>query len=555
VSTVPTTRLGGHLWRLLPRIYRQHDNGHLALYLDAFGEVLDRIRATLEQRLRDTSPTTCQPWLLPYFAELLDVRLVSPEVDGQREEVANAVAWRQRKGTAPCVEEIAERVGVFEVEVHEGWRRVATTARIGMPLLPVQALGETAEPDLGNPLEATKHPGLPVATVDFRVSSRARQVDHPTPVSRRTTFAGERVTWQQANVHGAPCFPDSFEDVSRRTVDLRTPRGRAGRYHPRNLLLYVPPPLGFFSPGQRTLDWADRLVPPEGETPVTAGPGGAELPDGTQLTVTVHRTSLFEELDEVIEHPQGGRERRRSFRTLGTDIPAFRGAIHFDEEPAGGERWEYVFQRLALLETLTVEYARVRLEQVAATEVIVLHVPDVETPVLRATDCLLGFTRTAMGLTELEYCTVLTGTLAEALHASDCILLGFMRADLDETSGPPRAACVRYSCVPLFAAITDFTAFGDWSVYTPTLVTEPPVFYGSTFGTPGCGVLHQEALERICFGAEDGGEMGAYHHRRYCLREHAVLSKLEEFVPVATRPVVLRDERLMHAPPVRGSVP
>lgn len=552
MTTLPalSSRLGGHLWRLLPQLYRQRDNGDLALYLDSLGELLDRILRTLDQRLRDTSPTTCQPWLLPYFAELLDVRLVSPEVEGQREEVANAVAWRQRKGTAPCVEEIAERVGLFEVEVQEGWRRVATTARIGMPLLPVQALGETAEPDMGNPLEAAQHPGLPVAMVDLRVSSRARRLAQPTPVSRRTNFAGERILWQQASPHGAPCFPESYEDVSRRTIDLRTPRGRAGRYHPRNVLLFVPPPEGFFSPRQRRVRWADRLSPPEGEALTTAGPNVTRREDGTRLTVTARRTSLFEEREEVEERPDGRRVRRRVFRGLGPTLPVFGGRIHFEGAPAEGESLEYVFQRVVLLNTLTVEYARVRLDEVAASRVLGLRMADVAQPVLRAKDCLLGYARTAMGLMELEYCTVLAGLVAEALHASDCIILGSLRKDLPKDSGPPRAACVRYCCVPFLAGETDFTGFGDWSVYIPTLVTEPPVFYASSFGAPGCGVLHPEAPERICFGAEDGGEMGAYHHRRYCLREHAVRSKLDEFLPVGTRPVLVRDERLTHAPPV-----
>ena len=85
--------------------------GDLARYLDACGELLDALKGTLEQRLADAFPDNpppgeraCQDWLLPYFADLLDVRLVSPEVQGRRNEIANAVAWRQRKGTLSVVE-------------------------------------------------------------------------------------------------------------------------------------------------------------------------------------------------------------------------------------------------------------------------------------------------------------------------------------------------------------------------------------------------------------------------------------------------------------------
>src|SRR5439155_711940 len=111
--------------QLLAAIYRDRDNttpqelGDLGKYLDACGEVLDLLRGTLEQRLADSFPDNpldankraAQPWLLPYFAQLVDVRLVSPDPAGQRDEVAQAVAWGQRKGTVACIEEIAESVG------------------------------------------------------------------------------------------------------------------------------------------------------------------------------------------------------------------------------------------------------------------------------------------------------------------------------------------------------------------------------------------------------------------------------------------------------------
>jgi hypothetical protein len=127
-----TTAIGKQLYRVLPEVYRTRDGEEtggqedLARFLDACGELLDRIRATLDQRLADSFPdnppagTACQPWLIPYFAQLLDVRLVSPDEKGRRDEVANAVAWRQRKGTLTVIEQIAEAVGQMEAEVGEG---------------------------------------------------------------------------------------------------------------------------------------------------------------------------------------------------------------------------------------------------------------------------------------------------------------------------------------------------------------------------------------------------------------------------------------------------
>ena len=150
---------GTLLYRLLPEVYRNRDNpqrdgdgrivrdGDLAAYLEALGALLDRLKLTLDQRLADSSPEgaggrPCQPWLIDYFARLLDARLVSPDFEGQQAEVANAVAWRQRKGTLVGIEAIAQAVGRTEVELQEGWQRVAHTPRMAAPLLPATALGE-----------------------------------------------------------------------------------------------------------------------------------------------------------------------------------------------------------------------------------------------------------------------------------------------------------------------------------------------------------------------------------------------------------------------------
>jgi hypothetical protein len=74
----PQSRIGAQLYALLPEVYRNRDRDaneardeHLRLYLDASGELFDRIYQTLRQRLDDHFPDTCQEWLLPYFAELL----------------------------------------------------------------------------------------------------------------------------------------------------------------------------------------------------------------------------------------------------------------------------------------------------------------------------------------------------------------------------------------------------------------------------------------------------------------------------------------------------
>ncbi|MCK5354020.1 MAG: hypothetical protein KAJ63_02805, partial [Methyloprofundus sp.] len=150
MSYIFKTRLGEQLYHLLPEVYRTRDKRtgqtgsvagteDLAKYLDAHGHLLDLIHATLEQQLKDSLPESCQDWLLPYFSQLLAANIVSPEPEGRHAEIDHAISWRQRKGTLKCAEEIAQAVGRFEVEIQEGWKRVAITPRIGMPIIPVEA--------------------------------------------------------------------------------------------------------------------------------------------------------------------------------------------------------------------------------------------------------------------------------------------------------------------------------------------------------------------------------------------------------------------------------
>ena len=133
----PSSNFKEELYQRLPEIYRTKDNGDLQNYLCAVGSFMDQIHANLNQRLADNFPDNpslapedeiqglaCQEWVLPYFADLLDVELLAPHHEGKREEIANAIRWRQRKGTLSVIEDIAEKLTGIEVEVHEAWQRI-----------------------------------------------------------------------------------------------------------------------------------------------------------------------------------------------------------------------------------------------------------------------------------------------------------------------------------------------------------------------------------------------------------------------------------------------
>lgn len=243
------TRTGNQLYDLLPEVYRSRDDGSLAAWMNGMGHLLDLVRNTLEQRLADCFPDAplrgraSQDWLLPYFADLLEPHMISSDPRAQRAEVANAIAWRQRKGTVAVAEQVAQGVGQIEVEVQEGWKRVAVTPRIG------------GTPPPPPPMEGDPWADGPAGTVAFGFPSRAVRVDPEDPAARVTRFGDQWIPWRQAHASGTPAFPGSYEDVSARTVDMRSPDWRCGHAHPRRLLLYYPPQGGFFPPGAPVVDW------------------------------------------------------------------------------------------------------------------------------------------------------------------------------------------------------------------------------------------------------------------------------------------------------------
>jgi hypothetical protein len=211
--------------------------------------------------------------------------------------------------------------------------------------------------------------------------------------------------------------------------------------------------------------------------------------------------------------------------------------VDFDDEAV------YRFENLWLDKTVDIKRGKVEMIGCAVRKLIVQPV-DTSTVDLEARACLFKSLRVARGLAQLEYCTVLQTSVTEALQASDCIFLPVLKKDVDPAdTDRPNPLCVRYSRLP-----DPLPPEGPDS-HTPKTVTVAPWFFSETFGTPGCGVLHPGGDKSVRFGAEDGGEMGAYHDRRYTLREEAMIDKLDEFVPVGQEAILIPDTTLGCAPP------
>ncbi|MBI5750589.1 MAG: phage tail protein [Hydrogenophilales bacterium] len=462
MSEWPVSKSAQQLFALLPEVYRTRDSsGQLAGYLDALGGLLDQLRGSLDQRLKDNFPSTCQPWLLPYFGDLLDVRFVSPAVEGKRKEVEHAIDWRQRKGTIGCIEEIAREVGQMDVEVREGWKHVAVTTRVGETRLSAIAFGEAGElDDTPHPFYAAKHPALPAVTPDLRQPSRAVQRTLSEPVTNKTRIMDKDIEWRQLHPHGAPCFPGSYEDASLRTVDVRSPDQNAGHIHPKRVLLFVPTPDGFFSSGMQKKD-----------------------------VFTANETKEYRLEDMHI----------KKLNIQKGQVILIRCAVENIESASPGQDGA---------------------------------------PVVQATDCLIGALKMKEGKAQLEYCTVLHDVTTPQLLASDCIFMG----KIENASKNWPDGCIRYSRVnELKPLVSRHQAMGN--------TTARPLFLNDTWGEPGCGVLDPATSNAVSQGAEDGGEMGTFHHLQHCLLRDAILRKLKDYLPVGMRPALVLDNRLKTQPP------
>jgi hypothetical protein len=480
------SRLGSQLYRLLPEVYRTRDKladqsgtgkQDLARYLDAHGHLLDLIHATLEQQLKDTLPNSSQDWLLPYFAQLLAANILSPDSKGKHAEITHAVSWRQRKGTLKCLEEIAEAVGQMEVEIQEGWKRVAMTPRIGMPLIPAKVWDDTLKIDITDPHQAIRHPGLPAAMIDLRRISRAVRAEPTNPAARTSSFSGEKRSWRQANHHGVPCFPNSFDDLSRRTVDMRTPDAANGRYHHKRLLAYAPPPTGLFPHGPIIKTWQQALQ--ENFIEVTQESGVLIYSNGTE------RILLIQKFKEGDLHDKVVLDAGKNYRIENIN---FTGALVLTE-------------------------GQLELEQVEADKVEVATFSTVE-PALTAIDCLFKELSVGSGLAKLSSCTVLQKAHLRFIDAVDCIFIDIQGSEI--------SGVIKYSRIPEntqkklpidFDRMTIKNHKPDGGSESDP-VYDVPEFLANQNKLAAEAVLAPNTPRSIYAGASDRGEMGYYHHGR-----------------------------------------
>ncbi|WP_050420610.1 hypothetical protein [Bradyrhizobium tropiciagri] len=125
---------GDKLWRLMPAVYRTLDTdqydvpGPLREIVNRIGVSAAEVRRNIDRLWDDQSIESCDDWVIPYIADLVDTRLVSGlDAASQRRDVANTIDYRRRKGTLSVIEQIVHDITQWDVKAVEFFRRLART--------------------------------------------------------------------------------------------------------------------------------------------------------------------------------------------------------------------------------------------------------------------------------------------------------------------------------------------------------------------------------------------------------------------------------------------
>lgn len=144
---------------------------------------------------------------------------------------------------------------------------------------------------------------------------------------------------------------------------------------------------------------------------------------------------------------------------------------------------------------------------------------------LQLRDCIVeaenGTAIMARGaIADIEACTILGTTQVRSIKASNSIFVRRVTATLRQTG------CVRFSYLPLDSLVPRRFRCHPTDATTHVI----PQFTATTYSQPGYGQLAQSCPVEILTGAEDEGEIGAFHFLQQTQRVKNLQTRLDEYL-------------------------
>ncbi|KZL49161.1 hypothetical protein A2T98_14190 [Nodularia spumigena CENA596] len=125
------------LYNLIPAIYRIRDEtegGSLRALLGVIEQELETVETDIANLYENWFIETCDEWVVPYIGDLLAVTLYTEQTRTygreRRAYVANTLAYRNRKGTAPVLEQLIADITGWRSRVVEFFKLVSTTQNL-----------------------------------------------------------------------------------------------------------------------------------------------------------------------------------------------------------------------------------------------------------------------------------------------------------------------------------------------------------------------------------------------------------------------------------------
>lgn len=197
------------LYTALPAYLREADldaGGAVAALFDIMGGEADRVARAIEELSESWFIETCPEWAVPYIADLLAVRALTPtENFSERAWVAQTVGLRRRKGTLGIIGTLTRATTGWPAVPAEMFRRLATTQALRHLRLDAPATATVREPERMRRHD-TAFDALP-HTLDIRPIARGRGRYN---VPNIGIFAWRQQVYPLAAVEAAPAGPGRF---------------------------------------------------------------------------------------------------------------------------------------------------------------------------------------------------------------------------------------------------------------------------------------------------------------------------------------------------------